>query len=265
MQNTILTINEVHNGIPIFQLPLLNDFQREKNETILPNISKNFINSAINISSSRLPKQLKEHLFKFLMNNTTKNNQIMLPQNNIQMRNNSQNSHVSLRKLFTKEEDEKIKKLVKIFGTRHWDLISQFIDGRTAKQCRDRYSNYLIPDYFQGEWSFEEDSLLIKLFNENGAKWSTIQKSFPNRSANSIKNRWHYFLRRKNNSKKNLKINKESKSSNSIDEKHENQVELINEIENENNDDDIFDQNENDDIFGLFNNMENENSWMVFN
>ena len=98
--------------------------------------------------------------------------------------------------LFTKEEDEKIISLVKIFGKNQWPVIAQFMEGRTAKQCRDRYSNYLVPGYFQGEWS-KEDNLLIEIHNKVGSKWSYIKNYFPNRSANNIKNRWYYFLSKK--------------------------------------------------------------------
>lgn len=103
----------------------------------------------------------------------------------------------NLRTHFTKEEDERIKDLVKQFGTKNWSIIASFMNGRSAKQCRDRYSNYLVPGFFQGEWSNEEDELLKKLYKENGSKWSIIQTYFPNRSSNSIKNRWHYFLHKK--------------------------------------------------------------------
>lgn len=97
---------------------------------------------------------------------------------------------------FTKEEDERLKYLVNIFGRKNWQIISSFMNERSAKQCRDRYCNYLIPGFFNGEWSKEEDELLIKLYNEIGSKWSVIQKYFPKRSSNSVKNRLHYFLRK---------------------------------------------------------------------
>lgn len=99
--------------------------------------------------------------------------------------------------LFKKEEDERIIQLVKIFGTNNWPVVAQFMNGRSSKQCRDRYSNYLMPGFFQGEWTENEDELLIKLYKEIGPKWSQMKKSFPNRSANNIKNRWYYFLHKK--------------------------------------------------------------------
>lgn len=99
---------------------------------------------------------------------------------------------------FTPDEDEKLKHLANKYGTRSWSLISTYLEGRTPKQCRDRYSNYLFPGFFKGEWTNEEDCLLFKLYNEFGPKWSKIKKSFPDRSSNSIKNRWYYFLRKNN-------------------------------------------------------------------
>lgn len=95
---------------------------------------------------------------------------------------------------FTAEEDEKIKFLTEKYGTKNWSLIASYMHERTPKQCRDRYSNYLVPGYFKGEWSKEEDELLQRLYNEHGPKWSILKKSFPYRSSNSLKNRWNYFL-----------------------------------------------------------------------
>ncbi|KAK8845121.1 hypothetical protein M9Y10_021302 [Tritrichomonas musculus] len=99
---------------------------------------------------------------------------------------------------FSVDEDNKLKKLVEKYGKQNWNSISSFMSNRTAKQCRDRYCNYLNPGIFHGEWANEEDELLIKLFNEKGPKWSCIQKFFPYRSTNSIKNRWQFFLCRQN-------------------------------------------------------------------
>lgn len=93
------------------------------------------------------------------------------------------------KQFFTTEEDDMLKKLVKHFGTKNWFTISLFMKDRSAKQCRDRYINYLTPGVFQGEWTKEEDKLLLKLYNEFGPKWSLIKNKMPNRSSNAIKNR----------------------------------------------------------------------------
>ena len=99
-----------------------------------------------------------------------------------------------VRKKFTNEEDEKLRKLVKEYGAKKWDQIAQMMPGRTGRQCRDRYRNYLIPGFFNGQWSQEEDKLLHEKFNQMGPQWARMMQFFPGRSANSLKNRWNYFV-----------------------------------------------------------------------
>ena len=67
----------------------------------------------------------------------------------------------------------------------------------TARQCRDRYMNYLAPEYVYSEWTNVEDNLLAEKYLEYGPKWSKIQKFFPNRTANALKNRYNCTICRK--------------------------------------------------------------------
>lgn len=106
----------------------------------------------------------------------------------------SENINLTTRKKFSFEEDEKLKYLVKKHGSRKWDIIAREIPGRTGRQCRDRYMNYLVPGFFNGQWSKKEDELLLEKYVEFGSQWSKITKFFPGRSANSLKNRWNYFV-----------------------------------------------------------------------
>ena len=72
----------------------------------------------------------------------------------------------------------------------------KWVPGRTGRQCRDRYQNYLIPGFFNGQWSKEEDDLLMIKYHEFGSKWSKMAQFFNQRSANALKNRWNYFVSR---------------------------------------------------------------------
>ena len=51
--------------------------------------------------------------------------------------------------MWTPEEDEAIRKLVEKYGTKTWSVIAEqivkefAIDGRTGKQCRERWHNHL--------------------------------------------------------------------------------------------------------------------------
>lgn len=99
-----------------------------------------------------------------------------------------------MKRKFTKDEDTKICQLVNQHGAKNWDQIAQKIPGRTGRQCRDRYRNYLVPGFFNGQWTQEEDELLYEKFNQMGRQWSKMKKFFPGRSANSLRNRWNYFV-----------------------------------------------------------------------
>ena len=100
------------------------------------------------------------------------------------------------RRKFTEEEDRRLRELVQKKGAKKWNVIASYMPGRTGRQCRDRYHNYLVPGFFHGEWTASEDELLRQKYNELGPQWARITDFFQRRSANSIKNRWNYFVSR---------------------------------------------------------------------
>lgn len=104
-----------------------------------------------------------------------------------------QKKHTS-RKKFTEEEDKRLKELAETYGAKKWDLIAEQMPGRNGRQCRDRYRNYLVPGFFNGQWQQSEDDLLKKLYEEIGPQWAKMMKYFNGRSSNSLKNRWNYFV-----------------------------------------------------------------------
>jgi hypothetical protein len=95
---------------------------------------------------------------------------------------------------FSLEEDNKLRSLVAGLGTRSWDRIGCFMPGRTARQCRDRYKNYLMDSLVNRPWTPEEDSILIDRFHLLGPKWVEIGKLLNGRSGNNVKNRWYKHI-----------------------------------------------------------------------
>lgn len=118
----------------------------------------------------------------------------------------SLNENKRHKKVFTKEEDETIILAVNTYGSRDWNMISTYVKGRTAKQCRDRYMNYLKPGLNNIEWAEKEDTLLINLYFRFGPKWAIISSFFFNRNQISVKNRFR-FLQKSNIINKQMFIN----------------------------------------------------------
>jgi hypothetical protein len=97
---------------------------------------------------------------------------------------------------FTAADDEQLRELVEQFGDSDWLLISDQMNGRNARQCRERWINYLAPSLNNGPWTPEEDMLLLQKYRELGCKWVHIAKFFPQRTDAMVKNRFNRIQRR---------------------------------------------------------------------
>jgi hypothetical protein len=90
---------------------------------------------------------------------------------------------------FTQDEDKEIVRLVAEWGTSDWSLIAANLGGgRTKRQVRDRWQNYINPE-LKVEYTEAEDRLLKSLFEELGPKWSTIAVALHRKSSISVRNR----------------------------------------------------------------------------
>lgn len=96
---------------------------------------------------------------------------------------------------FTPAEDIQLRNLVKQYGSNDWQRISSFMENRTARQCRERWINYLTPS--APPWTPEEDHQLKTLVDTFGAKWTLLEKFFSRRSDTALKNRYAVISGRK--------------------------------------------------------------------
>lgn len=96
---------------------------------------------------------------------------------------------------FTPEEDECLAQLVTKYGSENWTRIAGHLGSRSARQCRERYRNYLDPGLKHGDWSEREDELLLRLHARMGSNWNDVAKQFEDRSRISVRNRFYVIER----------------------------------------------------------------------
>jgi len=99
----------------------------------------------------------------------------------------------STKHLWTPLEDRQLLELRAEHGDK-WTLIGNLIGGRSCKQVRDRYLNYLNPSVKLTPFTTQEDQELISLYNQLGRRWKLIADKMAGRSESQVKNRFYRHL-----------------------------------------------------------------------
>ncbi|XP_024398171.1 uncharacterized protein [Physcomitrium patens] len=99
---------------------------------------------------------------------------------------------------WTPEEDQKLVDYIQRFGHGSWRALPKHAGlSRCGKSCRLRWTNYLRPDIKRGQFSFEEEQVIIHLHGLLGNRWSAIAAYLPGRTDNEIKNHWNTHLKKR--------------------------------------------------------------------
>lgn len=165
---------------------------------------------------------------------------------------------------WTEYEDNLLRQLVSKFGENDWRHLAKKFDGRNSRQCRERWKYYLNPDLKVGNWTEEEDDLIIEKRDELGPKWMKISKFFQNRTDAMIKNRYKYLIKNGKKKPKNKRFLPQNNTSNNFaneieiekttnDESSDNKMNLIHKNKEDENYLKFLDRNENDED-GFFQN-----------
>ncbi|CAM8968427.1 unnamed protein product [Rhodiola kirilowii] len=108
-------------------------------------------------------------------------------------------SHQYKRGLWTEEEDKILMEYVEVHGKGQWNRIAKNTGlKRCGKSCRLRWVNYLSPNVKRGNFTEEEDDLIIRLHKLLGNRWSLIAGRVPGRTDNQVKNYWNTHLSKRN-------------------------------------------------------------------
>ncbi|CAN1322397.1 Transcription factor MYB94 [Linum perenne] len=101
---------------------------------------------------------------------------------------------------WTPEEDILLVSYIQDHGPANWRAIPINTGlRRCSKSCRLRWTNYLRPGIKRGNFTHQEDQMIIHLQALLGNRWAAIASYLPERTDNDIKNYWNTHLNKKKN------------------------------------------------------------------
>jgi len=104
---------------------------------------------------------------------------------------------------WTTEEDRNLVDFVRELASegmvKNWGEVANQIPGRTSKQCRERWFNHLDPSIKRGNYTEQEDTLILTEQARLGNRWSIISAMLPGRTEDAVKIRWKTLNREMKN------------------------------------------------------------------
>jgi len=97
---------------------------------------------------------------------------------------------------WSKEDDSRLADIMKKYKSpRDWEPIAKDHGrGKTAKECHERWIRYLKPGVRKGQWTDQEDAIVIEAVTTSTeqpfTRWSDLAQQLPGRVGKQIRDRW---------------------------------------------------------------------------
>lgn len=96
-----------------------------------------------------------------------------------------------IKKYWTQADDNSLKAIMNDNNFTSWKDVAKLMGTRSAKQCRERWSEYLDPDLLVEAFTAEEDEIILREQATHGNKWKLINNTLgARRTTSAIKVRW---------------------------------------------------------------------------
>ena len=97
---------------------------------------------------------------------------------------------------WSKEDDLRLAEIMKKYkNPRDWEPIAKEHGmGKSAKECHERWIRYLKPGVRKGQWTDQEDAIVIEAVSTSSeqpfTRWSDLAQRLPGRVGKQIRDRW---------------------------------------------------------------------------
>eukprot|EP01039_Chlorochromonas_danica_P001222 gene1226-1334_t len=87
---------------------------------------------------------------------------------------------------WTPEEDELLLNAVNTYGSDKWTKVAAGVGGRTARECRKRWTSVLLPRMNESPWTADEDRILLSMRSKRDSSWLDLVSALPTRNKDAV-------------------------------------------------------------------------------